>query len=150
MQKLIMVPSSCCNLREHWLITIQIGPNDEGTPKASQPFHFIAQCSGAGHNWMKEALSVFYVYLLALGSQSRDALNWGQEGAEPIAVWRLHRRLRKTQLELPPAHLNQQLRQGGGAGAEQTACALFHVSNWIFSRQGRVWKWRQLAAAHQR
>lgn len=49
MQKLIMAPSFCYNLREHWLITIQIGPNDEGTPEASQtfPLHCTVQQSRA-------------------------------------------------------------------------------------------------------
>lgn len=62
MQKLLMAPSSCYNLREHWLITIQIGPNDEGTPEASQTF--LLHCTVQQSRAQSEEGSAFCVLRL--------------------------------------------------------------------------------------
>lgn len=77
MQKLIMAHPSATTSENIGLLQYKLDQMMRELQAHHRPFRFIAQCSRAGHTLRKEALSVFYVYLLAFRSQRRDALNWG-------------------------------------------------------------------------
>lgn len=124
MPKLIMAPSFCYNLREHWLITIQIGPNDEGTPDASQtfPLHCTVQQSRA----QSEERSAFCVLRLpaCLQIPGKRCPQLGVGEGRAYCCVEVAQEIEKNPVGIPPAHLNQQLRQGGAGETEQTVCPI--------------------------
>lgn len=98
--------------------------------KHHRPLRFIAQCSRAGHNLRKEALSVFYVYLLAFRSQRRDALNWDRRGQAYCCV-EVAQEIEKNPVGIStsPSQLAVKTgRSGGGLGEGYRADSLCPIS----------------------
>lgn len=90
MQKLTAVPSSCYNLREHWLITVQTGRNAGGLQKHHRPRS--RPCTEQYCMTQREegkSLMPFTFTLLPSDPSAEIPSTGGVVGAEPSTVQRL-------------------------------------------------------------
>lgn len=136
MQKLTAIPSSCYNLREHWLITVQTGRNAGGLQKHHRPRSCpcTEQCCMTQREEGK-SLMPFTFTLLPSDPRAEIPSAGAVVGAEPSAVQRL-----LSDGETPiwsfcqPPH-NWQIRQqrkGKKIHSRQPGpCFILH--NWVFS-----------------
>lgn len=137
MQKLLIAPSSCFNLKEHWLITIQIGPNDEGTREVSQTFPLY--CTVQQSRAQSEEGSAFCALRLpaCLQISEKRCPQLGVVRGGAYCCVEVAQEIEKNPVGISTSPSQLAVKTGrswGGleVGTEQTVCALFHVSNWIF------------------